>query len=91
MMVHDKIRWAIKQRGWSIGYFRKRIGVSFERICEIEGGKPVKMSELVKIAEALNRDVGFFLNDDDPQAEIFLHCKDICSGCRQDETTCKDA
>jgi hypothetical protein len=49
------------------------------------------MSELVKIAEALNRDVGFFLNDDDPQAEIFLHCKDICSGCRQDETTCKDA
>lgn len=49
------------------------------------------MSELVKIAKVLNRDVNFFLTEDKPDDPIFLHCKDMCSTCPLDETECKDA
>ncbi len=74
MKLHEKIRWARKQGGWSVGYMRKRTGIAALRISEIEAGKPVKMSELVAIADALKRDVTFFLCDDDPKAELFLWC-----------------
>ena len=72
MTIHEKIRWARKERGWNIGFMRKQTGLSFERISEIEAGKPVKMNELVKIAEAVKRDISFFLSEDDPKDEILL-------------------
>lgn len=77
MKLHDKIRWARKQRGWSLGCMVKQTRMSFDRLSEIEAGKPVKLSELVKIADALKLDIFlFFLKDDDPKVEIYLWCKE---------------
>lgn len=76
MTLHEKIGWARRERKWVMAQLSGMTGITLERLSEIEAGKPVKMSELVKIAEALKRDVSFFLTDDDPIAELFLWCKD---------------
>ena len=76
MKLHEKLRWARRERGWHIERMSDETGLRFKRIREIEAGKRVKMSELVTIADALKRDVRFFLTEDEPKEEIFLWCKD---------------
>ena len=80
--------------GWdSIEYLAIYAHLEMSRAKEIElgqGDEP-KMSELKKIADALYRTVEWLLSNEEPDDPPMLHCKDMCSGCRQDETTCKDA
>lgn len=92
MTIGKKIKLAREQRGWNKRRLTIETGIEVCIITRIEHtDRPVLMSELNKIAAALKRPVKFFLSEDEPPKEHFLHCNDRCSTCRQDETTCKDA
>ncbi len=92
MNIHDKIHWARNERGWTVEQLSEASHLDPMLITDIESHfDGIIMSELVKIAEALKRDIDFFLSEDEPDDPVFLHCKDMCSTCRQDERSCKDA
>jgi transcriptional regulator with XRE-family HTH domain len=75
MTIAGKIKWARKKRGWSLGALTKKTKLSLIRLSLAESDTyTIPFSELVRIAEALKRDVGWFLDGKEPNEELFLHC-----------------
>jgi transcriptional regulator with XRE-family HTH domain len=69
----EKITWARKDIGRTNGTLAAETGIRFSDLLRFQRGtqKPT-MSELVKIAEALKRDVDWFLRNDEPKPEVFV-------------------
>ena len=77
MSIGQKIKWAREERGWTVVQLAEASGVTFLRIEGIESCTDyLYYSELGSIADALNRDVGWFMDDEEPDDEICLHCKE---------------
>lgn len=78
MTIGEKIKWAREKIGWdSIEYMAAYAYLEVGRAKEIEAGQgdEIKMSELVRIADALHRPVEWFMSEDEPDDPPMLHCK----------------
>lgn len=81
MNLPSKIKYAREKMGWTQRKLADESGVNVVRLwnCEMMA-EELRMSELTRIANALRRPIDWFLNDDEPDDEFFLHCRESDNG-----------
>jgi len=77
MTIGGKIKWAREKRDWTVEQLTTETNLPKHRIWDIENGLNILPwdYELARIAKALYRDVGWFLDGKEPDDPVCLHCK----------------
>ncbi len=75
MELHEKIKYAREKMGWTIERLSDETGIPFPLCWNYERKRTPKLSHLTKIADALHRSIGWFLDGKEADNPPILHCK----------------